>query len=51
MIVVGLIVGAHGDWFDGAIFAFMTYALGQVAQFTSLFIRSGNTRRALGQAG
>ena len=51
VIVVGLIVGAHGDWFAGAIFAFMTYALGQVAQFTWLFIRSGNTRRALGQAG
>ena len=51
VIVVGLIVGAHGDWFAGAIFAFMTYALGQVAQFTCLFIRSGNTRRALGQAG
>ena len=51
MIVVGLIVGALGDWFAGAIFAFMTYALGQVAQFTWLFIRSGNTRRALGQAG
>ena len=51
VIVVGLIVGALGDWFAGAIFAFMTYALGQVAQFTWLFIRSGNTRRALGQAG
>ena len=51
VIVVGLIFGAHGDWFAGAIFAFMTYALGQVAQFTWLFIRSGNTRRALGQAG
>ena len=51
VIVVGLIVGAHGDWFAGAIFTFMTYALGQVAQFTWLFIRSGNTRRALGQAG
>jgi hypothetical protein len=47
--IVGLTVGAHGDWLPGAIFGFMVYALGQAAQFGWLFVRSRADRRALGQ--
>ena len=48
VIVVGLTVGSYGDWFAGAIFAYMTYALGHVAQFSLLYIRSCDTRREIG---
>ena len=47
--IAGLTIGAHGDWLPGAVFGFMVYALGQAAQFGSLFIRSRADRRALGQ--
>ena len=50
VIVAGLMVGAHGDWLAGAIFAYMVYAVGQAAQFAWLYIRSRPDRRALGQA-
>ena len=48
--VIGLTVGAHGDWLAGAIFAYIIYSLGQATQFGWLFIRSRSDRQALGQA-
>ena len=50
VIIVGLTVGAHGDWVAGAIFAYIVYSLGQAAQFTCLYIRSRPVRQSLGQA-
>ena len=50
VIVVGLTIGAHGNWLAGATFAFMVYALGPATQFSWLFFRSRSTRRSLGQA-
>ena len=49
VIVVGLAVGAHGDWLTGAIFAYIIYSLGQAAQFGWLYHRSRPDRQALGQ--
>tara|TARA_Y100000588_G_scaffold387920_1_gene486917 strand:+ start:131 stop:1414 length:1284 start_codon:yes stop_codon:yes gene_type:complete len=45
VVLLGLTIGAYGDWITGAIFALMVYSLGQVAQFGWLLFRSHSDRQ------